>query len=209
MEENHYIDKEVLFGELVKYNNARRSGNDVRVPEYIGKAILLICNGLALRPNFSGYTYIEDMKSDGIEDCLAAVKNFDPAKSVNGFGYFSRIAWWAFVQRIGIEKKQQYLKHKNYQNNYMFLDPGSVEDNTVERRERSLLSEQVIEDFERTLTKPKKESIKKETKNVQTKPIAPDPRDRKESSRIPIKGKRQSQSSIGKGTGRRRVRGNR
>src|SRR5258708_4307492 len=102
MEDNHYIDKAVLFGELVKYNTARKQGKDVRVPEYIGKAILLICNGLALRPNFSGYTYIDDMKADGIEDCLHAVKNFDPAKSVNGFGYFSRIAWWAFVQRIGI-----------------------------------------------------------------------------------------------------------
>lgn len=188
MEDNHYVDKTVLFDELVKYNNARKQGNDVRVPEYIGKAILLICNGLALRPNFSGYTYIEDMKSDGIEDCLAAVKNFDPAKSVNGFGYFSRIAWWAFVQRIGIEKKQQYLKHKNYQNSFMMLDPEHH--SSAEQRERSLLSEQVISDFEKSLTKPKKESKKKDTNNVKTKPIALDPRDRKEPSRVSIRAKR-------------------
>jgi len=51
------------------------------------------------------------MVGDAIVDCVAAVKNFDPEAKTrsgkpNAFGYFTQIAWFAFLRRINTEKKQ-------------------------------------------------------------------------------------------------------
>jgi hypothetical protein len=38
--------------------------------------------------------------------------NFDPTKSKNPFAYFTQIIYFAFLRRIGKEKKQTYVKYK-------------------------------------------------------------------------------------------------
>lgn len=85
-----------------------------RVPEYIGECILKITENMAKRPNFSGYTFIEDMKGDAIENCLLYLNNYDPDEPhKNPFGYFSKIIWYAFLRRIESESTQTYVKFKS------------------------------------------------------------------------------------------------
>ena len=48
----------------------------------------------------------EDMISDGIENCVQYIHNFDPEKSKNPFSYFTQVCWYAFIRRISKEKKQ-------------------------------------------------------------------------------------------------------
>ena len=52
------------------------------------------------------------MISDGIENSLQYIDNFDPEKSKNPFAYFTQIIYFAFVRRITKEKKQQKIKDK-------------------------------------------------------------------------------------------------
>ena len=52
------------------------------------------------------------MISDGIENCLQYVANFDPEKSNNPFAYFTQIIYYAFIRRIQKEKKQTTIKQK-------------------------------------------------------------------------------------------------
>ena len=54
----------------------------------------------------------EDMISDGIENCVQYIYNFDPAKSKNPFAYFTQIVHYAFLRRIQKEKKQLDIKTK-------------------------------------------------------------------------------------------------
>jgi DNA-directed RNA polymerase specialized sigma24 family protein len=52
------------------------------------------------------------MVSDGIENCLQYIHNFDPEKSKNPFAYFTQIIYYAFLRRIQKEKKQAHIKNK-------------------------------------------------------------------------------------------------
>ena len=57
------------------------------------------------------------MVMDGVENCLKALANFDPNAGTRGgtpnaFGYFTQIAWFAFLRRISKEKKQHDVKLK-------------------------------------------------------------------------------------------------
>jgi hypothetical protein len=136
---NHYINKKEFHDELVKYHNMPHDNR--KLSDYIGNCIIMICHGLAKRPNFSGYTYLDEMVSDGIENCIMAVKSYDVTHSAkNPFWYFSKIASWAFVRRIQNEKKQQYIKHKNVQQYFL---QGDLED--IETNE---LSDKVVSEYE-------------------------------------------------------------
>jgi DNA-directed RNA polymerase specialized sigma subunit len=117
----NYVNNKDLLDSLIKYRadckEAEDSGEPTpKVPDYIGSCIFQIATRLATKPNFSGYSYKEDMISDGIENCLQYIHNFDPEKSQNPFAYFTQIIWYAFLRRIQKEKKQMYIRFKSSQN---------------------------------------------------------------------------------------------
>lgn len=114
----HYIDNAEFNKAVVEYYNkaklAEQEGKpSPRVPEYIGKCFLLLAENISTQGNFRNYTFIADMISDGIDNCLYAVTKFDPTKSSNPFGYFSVVMNRAFIRRIGKEKQVLYRKFKS------------------------------------------------------------------------------------------------
>lgn len=117
----HYVDNKKLYGEMIHFTNdckaAEKEGEPrPKVPEYIGYCIYKIATKLATKPNFASYTYKDEMIADGIEICIRYIHNFDPDKSNNPFAYFTQIIYFAFLQRIQKEKKQQYIKAKSFEN---------------------------------------------------------------------------------------------
>jgi hypothetical protein len=58
------------------------------------------------------------MVSDGLENCVNYLNNFNPEKSSNPFAYFTQIIWYAFLRRIDKEKKHLYIKQKTLENFY-------------------------------------------------------------------------------------------
>jgi len=111
---NYYVDNQKLLSCMKEHvEKVNDSSNELpRVSEYIGECIYLIAKGLANRPNFINYPFKEDMISDGIENSLRYINNFDPNKSSNPYGYFTQIIYFAFVRRIEREKKHLYTKYK-------------------------------------------------------------------------------------------------
>ena len=113
----NYINNEDFLLAMIEYKKQIaecESKNKDRppVPDYIGECFLLIAERLSYRPNFINYAFKEDMISDGIENCLQYIHNFNPEKSQNPFAYFTQIIWYAFLRRISKEKKQMYIKFK-------------------------------------------------------------------------------------------------
>ena len=113
----HYVDNKKFLEAMVIYKdkvNSAKENNRKKpdVTNYIGECFLKIANHLSYRPNFINYTYRDDMISDGIENCLQYMNNFDPAKSTNPFAYFTQIIYYAFIRRIQKEKKQTLVKQK-------------------------------------------------------------------------------------------------
>ena len=117
----NYINNSDFTEAIIDYKKtceeAEEAGDDLpRVPNYIGECLMKISKGVGARPNFSGYSYRDEMVSDGIENGLRALRNFDPEKTRNPFGYFTQIIWYAFLRRISSEHKQTYVKHKVAEN---------------------------------------------------------------------------------------------
>ena len=113
----HYVDNAKFLQAMKDWKEqckeAEETGDETpRISDYIGECFLKIANGLSYRPNFINYTYKQEMISDGIENCLQYIHNFNPEKSKNPFAYFTQIIHYAFLRRIQKEKKQLEIKTK-------------------------------------------------------------------------------------------------
>jgi len=132
----HYVNNKEFLAAMVEFrksvNKAKRDKTErPPVPNYIGECFLKIANHLSYRPNFINYTFRDDMISDGIENCLQYLDNFNPETSSNPFAYFTQIIYYAFIRRIQKEKKQVTIKQRmiaeaNYDD--MVLQPGEDRD---------------------------------------------------------------------------------
>ena len=155
----HYVDNKMFLQAMKDWKDqckeAEEMGEEVpRITNYIGECFLKIANGLSYKPNFINYTYRQEMISDGIENCLQYIHNFNPEKSNNPFAYFTQIIYYAFIRRIQKEKKQQDVKAKLIANSGAEMMMDSLVGDDAQYKNQML-------DF---LQKNVKESDKKEIK---------------------------------------------
>ena len=165
----HYVNNKEFLAAMVEYkklvDKAKKQGKkNPRVPDYVGECFLKIANHLSYRPNFINYTFRDDMISDGIENCLQYLNNFNPKTSNNPFAYFTQIIYYAFIRRIQKEKKQVTIKQKlimeaNYDD--LTLQPG--EDRDFKNQFTEFLQKNTVIDEPE---KKKKKTTKKKSKST-------------------------------------------
>ena len=168
----HYVDNAKFLEEMIEYKRQYHisKNNDEELPiisEYLGSVFLKIAQRLSFRPNFINYAFKNDMISDGIENCLHYIHNFNPEKSNNPFAYFTQIIYYAFIRRIQKEKKQLYIKYKSMQNydtlpGYMDIDKTNDVPNPIGDYKNSdfrIVVDEFVDTFEKS--KKKKAGVKK------------------------------------------------
>ena len=133
----HYVNNKEFLEAMVAWREkcaeAEQNGKEQPpVTNYIGECFLKIATHLSYRPNFINYTYKEDMISDGIENCLQYIHNFNPEKSQNAFAYVTQIIYFAFLRRIHKEKKQAAIKQRSIEQAGYLFETFSTIDGQVE-----------------------------------------------------------------------------
>lgn len=113
----HYVNNAEMLAAIIVYKaliktNKKAKLPKPRIPEIVGKQLYLIATNLSRKPNFSNYSFKDEMIGDAIENCIMYFDNYDPKKSKYPFTYFTKIIYWAFVRRIQREKKHLYTKYK-------------------------------------------------------------------------------------------------
>ena len=169
----HYVDNQKFLEEMIIYKgkckDAKNKGEpEPQISEYVGECFMKIAQRLSFRPNFINYAFRDDMISDGIENCVQYIRNFDPEKSKNPFAYFTQIIYFAFIRRIQKEKKQLYIKYKTMDTFGTLTDNVEVMDHDKAHYDYETLSadqkanmNDFISNFEHS--KKKKKVVKKKT----------------------------------------------
>ena len=156
----HYVNNPDFLAAIVEYKKslkeAKEKGKPLpKIPNYIGECIIKIATRLATKPNFSGYSYKDEMISDGIENCFACVTNFNEEKTQNPFAYFTQVIYYAFLRRIQKEKKQTYIQYKVLENELL---SGNLAENDIRTNDIKINDDYInsfVEDFENKLEKGK------------------------------------------------------
>lgn len=125
MKKANYVNNKEFTASITAFVKAREEDETITLRlhekgDYIGHCIMEICKNLAKKANFVNYTYKDEMVEDGIENCIKSSSKFNYEKSTNAFGYFTQIAFNAFIRRIQKEKKQADRKLQ------LLSDPGAL-----------------------------------------------------------------------------------
>lgn len=113
MKKKRYINNKDFADSLIEWVKLCKSNTGKHrpdIPMYIAECFMKIVNGLGQKRNFSGYTYLPDMKSEALEHCVKYADRFNSEKSTNAFSYFTQITYNAFIQYINREKKLATFK---------------------------------------------------------------------------------------------------
>lgn len=161
----HYVDNKQLYAVMQDYIAAVREAEKTnepkpRVPDHVGTCLLQIATRLATKPNFASYTYKDEMISDGIENCLMYIDNFNPDKSKNPFAYFTQIIYFAFIRRIQKEKKHVYIKYKSMEKSMVFGESYTGDDVITTTQVGEDVRGEFIRNYEDSL-KEKREKTKR------------------------------------------------
>ena len=147
---NNYIDNEELHSEMSKYyfslQKAKKEQLPLpRIPEILGKYVIMICNQVGTKASFNRYSYLSEMVLDAIMNCTYGCSMFDPTKpNANAFNYLTTISIQSFLQRIDKEKKFNFIKHSNFVRNYAAID-GSMLEMAGDANE---VSNRIVQEFE-------------------------------------------------------------
>jgi len=99
-----YLSNKEMFAEIIKCQ-----GEGI-ISDKLGKMFVLLCKHYATKPNFSGYTYVDEMVASGITSCCVAFNKFDGEKSKNPFAYFTMVVHHSFLQILNKEKNHQNIR---------------------------------------------------------------------------------------------------
>ena len=172
----YYVDNKKFLEAMVEFRESvqkAKENGDPRpiVPMYVAECIMKIATHLSYKPNFMNYSFREEMISDGIENSLQYIDNFNPEKSSNPFAYFTQIIYYAFLRRIQKEKKYLYTKYKATEDANIFgetadrqnHDHGNDYNDSIKYNEwtEEYMAE-FIENFEETKRRKKKKRVKSE-----------------------------------------------
>ena len=173
----HYVDNEKFFAEIVEYKKkckiaAKEGKEKPMLSEYIGKCIYLIAENLAHKPRFMNYSFVDEMKSDAIENCLMYFDNFDSDKYNNPFAYFTQIIYYAFHRRINKEERNRYIMYKKFQEsvletNTMTPLDGYVVDNKsllLDSSDNHVMSTQMYDNINDFIDRFEKREVEKKEK---------------------------------------------
>jgi len=139
----HYVSNKDFTDAIVEYTTTAKG--EV-ITDYIAECFLRMAEGLSHKPCFYSYSYRQDMVMDGVENCVKAIRNYDPKTKTrtgkpNAFGYFTQIIYFAFLRRIAKEKRQQEIKERVINNSsieeFMNDEAHTNEANSIVERIRT------------------------------------------------------------------------
>lgn len=176
--DEHYVNNKEFTEAVSKYALAHKEAtNKGEVPpkmsNYIGECVMKISKRVASKPNFSGYSYIDEMIYDAIEGCVYGLHKFDPEKSQNAFAYASTIIHNKFIQRLNKEKDQRVIKQSVFDHlNVMYRtsDQQDSDDNVYLAQfneNHSEFSQQHLSTFNEEKKPRKKRKIPKNISNIE------------------------------------------
>jgi hypothetical protein len=110
MDENksfYCIGKSHWQGDLVNGSFSKEHGN---ITNKLAKMYMMLCEKYAMKYNWRGYTYNDEMKASAILQLTYVGLRFNEAKSANPFAYYTAAITNSFCRVLNSEKRNQNIR---------------------------------------------------------------------------------------------------
>ena len=101
---SYYVRNADLLIEIANWQATKKMSNE------LGRMIQKIAEGLSRKPNWAGYTWIQDMRAEAVLTVIKYLYNFNIEKSKNPFAYISTIVTNSYIGYLNTAKKHSKIK---------------------------------------------------------------------------------------------------
>lgn len=101
----NYLNNKDLLAEVIACKQ-----DDKQMSPKLAKMLTLLCARYASRPQYSGYTYNDDMQSYALMQIVKTWWKFNEELSDNPFSYYTRCYERSFKQFLNQEKKHRNIR---------------------------------------------------------------------------------------------------
>lgn len=101
---NNYLDNKELMKEIIE------SKRENKMSKRLSIMLMLLVNKYSKHPWFSGYTYIDDMRSFALLNLTENWQSFDPLKYKNPHAYYTKCVYNSFQQFKFKEKHHRKIR---------------------------------------------------------------------------------------------------
>lgn len=129
--------KHVCDGKLVglsHWNNNEFSQDHGRLTDGLARILMLLVERYALRPNWRGYSFVEDFKSSALIHLCQVALRFDESKSKNPFSFYTQCVYNNFLRELKTEKNQTRIRNEILMACGGYTTTSHQIDNQVEQR---------------------------------------------------------------------------
>lgn len=159
---HHYVSNKEFYNIIKKYKEECEYNISIgkpkpRIPNAAASVFLRIADRYASKSCFFGYSFIEDMKGDGILACIKYFDTFNVERSNNPFAYFTQVIKNAFINKINIEEKETYIKGKHL----LRIDESFIDTDELDEKFEVDGFLKVIDNFERKIKEKKQKRLDK------------------------------------------------
>lgn len=179
MGKQHYVNNKQFYEAILEHKKqceeaSQKGLDEPRISNYIGECIYKIAEKLSTKPCFIGYSFRDEMISDGVENCILYFKDYNPHRvlpdgtpaGANPFAYFTQVIYYAFIRRISKEEKHRYTLYKNFQKVLINNHDSSL---LIDSEDRNLLPKQLYANINDFMEKYEKKENDKKEKRKQVK----------------------------------------
>lgn len=99
-----YLKNADLLAEVIRCKEAGKLSNT------LAKMLYMLTSRYATKPNFSGYTYIDDMVAEALADLCKNALKFKPERSSNPFAFYTQCIHNSFLGYLNNEKKHRKIR---------------------------------------------------------------------------------------------------
>jgi hypothetical protein len=111
---NKFIDNDEFYDLIMKFQDEVITKKE---KTRLGEIVLSLVNHFAMKPNFSNYTYLDEMKSNAFYTIWKGLKKFNREKGNNVFSYYTQTCYHAFIfiinkEKMIAERKLEYISER-------------------------------------------------------------------------------------------------
>ncbi len=125
----HYITNKMLFPAVVQ------SKADGKINPELAAMFMKLVKRYGTKPNFAGYTYIEDMQAFALLNLCQHWHKFDETRFTNAFAYYTQFVHNSFLQFLKKEHTQRDIRDavlisKGLEASFSYVDREKYDDHT-------------------------------------------------------------------------------
>lgn len=91
-------------------DNGHFSIDQGKITNALSKAMIKLVDRIGTKGNFSGYSYLDEMKSQALLQISVVIIQFDESKGSNPFAYYTTCVQTSFIKILKAEKKQRNIR---------------------------------------------------------------------------------------------------